>query len=101
VSTRDIVRPAAFAQNRIVTNTDVQPVPGISNLIDKYKTLVEPIANEVIGHLDGSELISRTADADGSGDSALGNLIADAQKADPTVIPDSGPAAGSSRRSRS
>ncbi len=92
-STRDIVRPAAFAQNKIVTNDDsVEPVAGITNLITKYKTLVEPIANEVIGHVDGAEVISRTNDA--SGESSLGNLIADAQKADETTIPDSGPAAG-------
>jgi 5'-nucleotidase len=91
-STRDIVRPAAFAQNRIVTNTDVEPVAGINSLIDKYRTLVAPIANKVIGHVNGSEVISRTTDADGSGDSPLGNLIADAQKADATTIPDSGPA---------
>jgi 5'-nucleotidase len=92
--TDDIVRPAAFAQNRIVTNTDVQPVAEINTLIDKYRTLVEPIANEVVGHIAGSNVVTRTADADGSGDSPLGNLIADAQKADPTVIADSGPAQG-------
>ncbi|MGH3482806.1 MAG: metallophosphoesterase, partial [Nocardioidaceae bacterium] len=82
--TDDIVRPAAFAQNRIVTNTDVQPVAEINTLIEKYRTLVEPIANEVVGHIAGSNVVTRTADADGSGDSPLGNLIADAQKVDPT-----------------
>ncbi len=92
--TDDIVRPAAFAQNRIVTNTDVQPVAEINTLIEKYRTLVEPIANEVVGHIAGSNVVTRTADADGSGDSPLGNLIADAQKVDPTVIADSGPAQG-------
>jgi len=93
-STSDIVRPAAFAQNRIVTNTDVQPDAGINALIDKYRTLVAPIANKVIGHLNGATVVSRTTDADGSGDSPLGNLIADAQKLDPTTVPDSGPAQG-------
>ena len=92
-STQDVVRPAAFAQNRIVTNTDVAPDAGINALIDKYRTLVAPIANKVIGHLNGTTVISRTADANG-GDSPLGNLIADAQKLDPTTVPDSGPAAG-------
>jgi 5'-nucleotidase len=94
-STRDIVRPAAFAQNRIVTNADgTEAVPEISSLIEKYKTLVAPISSKVIGHVNGSTSISRTPDADGSGDSPLGNLIADAQKADSTTIPDSGPAEG-------
>jgi 5'-nucleotidase len=92
--TDDIVRPAAYAQNKIVTNTDVQPVPAITELIDKYRTLVEPIANEVIGHIEPGDVVTRTVDADGSGDSPLGNLIADAQKADPTTIPPDGPAAG-------
>ncbi|HYJ68280.1 MAG TPA: bifunctional metallophosphatase/5'-nucleotidase [Nocardioidaceae bacterium] len=93
--TRDVVRPAAYAQNRIVTNDAiVHPVASINQLIDKYRTLVEPIANKVIGHLDGTEVVSRTTDADGSGDSPLGNLIADAQKVDATTIPDSGPAQG-------
>jgi hypothetical protein len=78
--THDIVGPAAFAQNRIVTNTDVQPDAGINALIDKYRTLVAPISNRVIGHINGATVISRTTDADGSGDSPLGNLIADAQR---------------------
>ena len=83
--TRDIVRPAAYARNMIVENdASVTPAQGILDLIDVYKTLVEPIANEVIGHIDGASIV-RTADADG-GDSPLGNLIADAQKADTTVV---------------
>ena len=39
----------------------------------------------MIGHLTGHVDHPRTADANG-GDSALGNLIADAQKADPTIV---------------
>jgi len=94
-STSDVVRPAAFAQNKIVTNdASVTPDAGISALVDKYRTLVAPIANKVIGHLNGATSLSRTPDANGSGDSPLGNLIADAQKLDPTTVPDSGPAQG-------
>lgn len=85
--TRDIVRPAAYASNLIVDNdASVTPAQDILDLIGFYKTLVEPIANEVIGHIEGAALVSKTSDADG-GDSALGNLIADAQKADATVFP--------------
>ena len=85
--TRNIVRPASFANNMIVENDEsVQPAKDILGLIDIFKTLVEPIANEVIGQIAGdATAITRTADADG-GDSALGNLIADAQKADPSVV---------------
>jgi 5'-nucleotidase len=82
----DIVRPAAYAHNLIVANSEGQAQSRkINSLIDVYKTLVEPIANQVIGHIDPGSSITRTADANG-GDSALGNLIADAQKADPTIV---------------
>ena len=84
--TRDIVRPAAYARNLIVENgPSVTPAQDILDLIGVYKTLVEPIANEVIGSIDPGATIVRTADVDG-GDSPLGNLIADAQKADTTVV---------------
>ena len=106
--THDVIRPAAYADNKIVTNNldgtdtdttpdnDVKPVAALTNLITLYKDLVEPIANAIIGHIDPvatpNQSVSRTADADG--ESPLGNLIADAQRADPSVVPDTGPAAG-------
>ncbi len=85
----DIVRPAAFAENMIVENGEGEPVAqGILNLITRYTTLVAPIRDEVIGHIDPvatpSQTISRTADVNG-GDSPLGNLIADAQKVDDSI----------------
>jgi 5'-nucleotidase len=95
-ATRDIVRPAAFAENLIVENGEDEPkAQGLLDLIDQYKTLVEPIANEVIGHIapldSAGDIISRDADANGR-DAALGNLIADAQKADDTVVAEGGEA---------
>jgi 5'-nucleotidase len=89
-ATRDIVRPAAFAENMIVENGDgVKPAADLLRLIDVYNTLVEPIANEVLGHIapvqQAGQAIVRTADPDGL-DSPLGNLIADAQRADESVI---------------
>ncbi len=98
--TRDVVRPAAYASNKIVTNNQdgpdadtlpdakIQPVAALSRLIATYKDLVAPIANEVIGHLAETSLLSKTQDD--SGESPLGNLIADAQKADASVIPPGG-----------
>ncbi|HRK47462.1 MAG TPA: bifunctional metallophosphatase/5'-nucleotidase, partial [Nocardioides sp.] len=85
--THDIVRPAAFAENIINTSsaTDKQSTR-MNKLISMFKTLVTPIANAVIGHLNGVATISRSNDADGSKDSVMGNVIADAQKADPTVV---------------
>ena len=98
----DVIRPAAYAVNKIVTNNedgpdadttpdnDVKPVAALTKLITLYKDLVEPIANAIIGHIDPlatpSQTVSRTADTDG--ESPLGNLIADAQRADPSVVPD-------------
>jgi 5'-nucleotidase len=94
------VRRAEYAQNKIVTNnldgpdadtlpdSSTRPMPGIVGLIERYKELVAPIANQVVGHIDNASVVSRTTDA--SGESALGNLIADAQRADPSVVPEGG-----------
>ena len=86
--THDIVRPAAFAENIINSSspTDKQSTK-MNKLISTYKTLVTPIASAVIGHLaGGATSISRSGDADGSKDSVMGNVIADSQKADPTIV---------------
>nr|CAA9309789.1 MAG: 5'-nucleotidase [uncultured Nocardioidaceae bacterium] len=88
--TRDIVRPAAFAENMIVENDDtVEPAHDLARLVDTYRKLVEPIANEVIGQFapeaEPNQVITKEPDPDG-GDSALGNLIADAQKADESIV---------------
>jgi 5'-nucleotidase len=65
------------ADNTIVRRT--QPAaPDIQQLIDRYNTLADPIANEPIGRI--SSDIPRTPAA--SGENPLGNLIADAQLAD-------------------
>jgi 5'-nucleotidase len=52
-----------------------------------FNTLVQPIANAVIGHVNGANptTVTKTQEANGL-DSPLGNLIADSQKADPTVV---------------
>jgi 5'-nucleotidase len=88
--TRDVIRTTAAAKNTIVTNSDgTAPTPTITTLIAKYRALVASIADKVLGQIAPTgtvNAITRTADADGSGDSPLGNLIADGQRADPTVI---------------
>jgi 5'-nucleotidase len=102
--THDIVRPAAFAENIINANSEGQKQSTKMNkLISAYNTLVQPIANAVVGHLGtantcagGAVCVTRAPDRvttpatptflDGGDDSPLGNLIADAQKADPTVV---------------
>ncbi|MDW4571450.1 bifunctional metallophosphatase/5'-nucleotidase [Microbacterium sp. M3] len=79
--TQDIVRTSVTSANMLVTrNVDRDPVQ--TDLIAKYKELVKPIASEVIGSVTAD--ITRAINA--GGESALGDLIADAQLADPSVV---------------
>jgi len=57
---------------------DVEPAADVQALIDKYEELSAPLANEVIGGITAD--ITRTLNA--AGESALGDVIADAQLAD-------------------
>jgi 5'-nucleotidase len=82
--TRDVVRERTSATNHVVTR-DVTGDQEVGDLIAKYQELVAPIANEVIGHL-GTDTVTRTPDD--SGESPLGNLIADAQRTDPSAVAD-------------
>lgn len=72
--TRDVVRAQTKAHNEIVTR-DVTPDPAVAKLVDEAKTKAAPIANKQVGTI--------TADlpaAGGpSGESPLGDVIADAQ----------------------
>jgi 5'-nucleotidase len=65
------------ADNTIVRRT-LFPALDIQQLIDRFNTLADPIANQPVGRI--SSDIPRTAAA--SGENPLGNLIADAQLAD-------------------
>jgi 5'-nucleotidase len=73
--TRDVV--AATVNNRIVTR-GVQRAPDLTALVTKYRTLSAPFANRIIGKITAT--ITRTANA--AGESALGDVIADAQRFD-------------------
>lgn len=73
-ATGDVVTKTAT--NRIVTRT-VAKDPEETTIVSRYKTLSAPLANKVIGRITGD--ISRTANA--AGESALGDVIADAQLA--------------------
>ncbi|MEU8224537.1 bifunctional metallophosphatase/5'-nucleotidase [Kribbella sp. NPDC048915] len=83
-ATGDVDRLNTLATNQIVTRDVVQD-PKTAKLIAKYKELVAPIENKVIGHLTTPSVV-RTPDD--SLESPLGNLIADAQLADPSVVTD-------------
>ncbi|MBD9357453.1 bifunctional metallophosphatase/5'-nucleotidase [Methylomonas albis] len=65
------------AENIVVDrrNTGITPNAAIKTIVDNYKALSTPIANRVIGSV--SAAITTTANA--AGESALGDVIADAQ----------------------
>lgn len=73
-ATGDVV--SASANNNIVTR-DVALDPFLTALVAKYQTLVAPLENRVIGSI--TETITRNPNA--AGESALGDVIADAQLA--------------------
>jgi 5'-nucleotidase len=65
---------AAKVNNAIVTR-DVEKAPDLTALVNKYATLVAPLANRVVGSVTGDILRANNA----AGESALGDVIADAQ----------------------
>jgi 5'-nucleotidase len=79
--TQDIVRTSVTSENMLVTR-NVPKDSTETDLIAKYQELVAPIASKVIGSISAD--ITKTQNA--SGESALGDLIADAQLADPSVV---------------
>ena len=79
--TQDIVRASVKGNNMIVTR-DVPKATDETKIIDTYKTLIAPIANKVLGNITAD--ITRTQSP--AGESTLGDLIADAQVNDPTVV---------------
>jgi 5'-nucleotidase len=61
----------------VVVTRDVTPAPALQALLDAYDTLVAPLRDRVIGEVSGA--LARAAGT--SGESALGDVIADAQLA--------------------
>lgn len=74
--TRDVVREETVAHNEIVTRT-VTPDPAVSALVEEAATKSAPIANEQVGAI-GADLVRAAAP---SGESPLGDVLADAQLA--------------------
>jgi 5'-nucleotidase len=77
----DIVRGSVDGSNLIVTR-NVPKDAAQTALIENYQTLVAPVANRVIGQI----TTDITRDTNAGGESQLGDLIADAQLADPSVV---------------
>ncbi|MFI7302992.1 bifunctional metallophosphatase/5'-nucleotidase [Micromonospora aurantiaca] len=87
--TRDVVSASA---NNVVVTRDVEKDPASTELINRYKTALGPVADRVVGETTAAitktqeNLYQTGVDANGkptyqTGESPLGNLIADAQLA--------------------
>jgi 5'-nucleotidase len=71
---------AKTARNVIVTQ-DVPKDPAVTEILDHYKVIADPISSRVVGSVTAQLLSTRDAggDPDGDGEAPLGNVIADAQ----------------------
>ncbi|RKS80013.1 5'-nucleotidase [Motilibacter peucedani] len=78
--TGDVDRSATSAVN-LLNSRDVAPDPAITTILDRYRGYLGPIASRVLGYVDQD--LTRSTSA--SGESQLGDVIADAAKADPSV----------------
>lgn len=73
-ATGDVVSMSA---GNVIVTRDVPQHPVLAALVDRYRELVAPLANRVIGSITAD--ITRAANA--AGESALGDVIADSQLA--------------------
>ncbi len=80
--TNDIVRASVAGSNMVVTRT-VPADRAQTALIAKYTELVKAIAEKVLGKIT-TPSVSKTQNA--AGESSLGDMIADAQLADKSVV---------------
>lgn len=78
---RDVIRSTARATQHVVTRT-VAKDPKVTALIDRFRTLVAPIANREVGRITAD--VTRTPTA--AGETPLGDLIADAMLADTSAV---------------
>jgi 5'-nucleotidase len=79
---RDTDQPTSIAVNNHIVTRDVALDPTETTIVNKYRTAVAPIANRVVGSITAD--ITRTGSP--AGESALGDVIADAQLADSVGI---------------
>ena len=74
---RSTDQPTSISVNNVIVSRDVALDPAETTLVTKYNTAIAPIANAVVGSITAD--ITRTNNT--SGESALGDVIADAQLA--------------------
>ena len=74
--TKDVIRSKTIAENEVVTRT-VTPDPAVQAIVDEAKAKAAPLANRQIGTITADLLRAQAP----SGESTLGDVIADAQLA--------------------
>ncbi|MDQ1537621.1 MAG: 5-nucleotidase [Actinomycetota bacterium] len=79
--TQDIVR-STVKGNNLVVSRDVPKAADETELVGTFKALVAPIANKQLGTI----TTDITREQNGAGESTLGDLLADAQVNDPSVV---------------
>lgn len=79
--TGDVVRNRVQVTNHVVTR-DVAPDATVQSIIDRANVQVKPIASRVLGQITADV----TTAANAAGESTLGDLIADGQLADASVV---------------
>jgi 5'-nucleotidase len=79
-ATKDVVGATV---NNVAVSRDVAKAPDLTALVDKYNALVAPLANRVVGSVTADILRANNA----AGESALGDVIADAQLAATSPAP--------------
>ena len=79
--TQDIVRTSVSSANMLVDRNHT-PAADLTALVDHYNTLIAPIKARPIGRITAD--VTKTQN--GAGESALGDLIADAQVNDPSTV---------------
>jgi 5'-nucleotidase len=75
-ATKDVIESETRVNNVIVTR-DVAKAPDLTTLVNKYKTLSAPLANQIVGSVTADILRANNL----AGESALGDVIADSQLA--------------------
>jgi 5'-nucleotidase len=77
---RETGRVTEVKSRQVVVSRDVPPVPEQQALVARYKALSSPLERRHVGALTAALIEARhEAAADSTGESALGNIIADAQ----------------------
>ena len=73
-ATKDVI-PSLTRVNNVIVTRNVVKAADMTTLVNKYKTLSAPLANRIVGSVTGDILRANNA----AGESALGDVIADAQ----------------------